>query len=45
MDIVTAERASDIPLLRLNIGGAALVFEKAEDWKHQFRNLVVRCNI
>jgi hypothetical protein len=45
MDIVTAEYASDPPLLKFEIGGAALVFERAEDWKRHFRTLVVRCDI
>ena len=45
MNIVTAENASDPPLLKFPIGGAALVFEEAEDWKHRFQDLIVRCNI
>jgi hypothetical protein len=45
MNIVTAKRASDPPLLKFPIGGAALLFAKAEDWKHHFLSLVVSCDI
>ena len=45
MNIVTAENASDPPLLKFPIGGAALVFEKAEDWKHDLQSLLVSCDI
>jgi len=45
MDIMNSEKASDDSLLKLKIGNAALVFEKVEDWKNHFQNLVVRWDI
>lgn len=45
MNIVTAEKASDPPLLKFPIGYAALFFEKAEDWKHDLQSLLVSCDI
>jgi hypothetical protein len=45
MDIVTAKRVSDPPLLKFKIGGAAFVFEAAEKWKHDLQSLLVSCNI
>lgn len=40
MDIVA--QTEDLSPLKFKVGGATLVFEKAEDWKHHFRNLLVR---
>lgn len=40
MDIV--EQTEDSSSLKFKIGGATLVFEKAEDWKYHLRNLLVR---
>jgi hypothetical protein len=42
MDIISAEGTTHPLLLKLRIGGAAFVFEKVEDWKHHFKNLIVR---
>ena len=42
MNIISEEGTTDLSLLKLRIGGAALVFEKVEDWKHHFKNLIVR---
>ena len=42
MDIISVEAPNDPSLMKFKIGGAALVFEKAEDWKHHFKNLIVR---
>jgi hypothetical protein len=44
MDIISAREITNPSLLKFKIGGAALVFEKAEDWKHYFKNLIVRKN-
>lgn len=40
MDIV--EQTEDLSPLKFKVGGATLVFEKAEDWKYHLRNLLVR---
>jgi hypothetical protein len=45
MDIVETKETTNTSPLRFKIGGAALIFEKAEDWKHQLQNLIVRLHI
>lgn len=40
MDIVA--QTEDSSPLKLKVGGATLVFEKAEDWKYHLRNLLAR---
>lgn len=40
VDIV--EKTEGFPFLKLKIGGANLVIEKSEDWKHHTRNLLER---
>lgn len=40
MDIVA--QTEDSSPLKFKVGGATLVFEKAEDWKYHLRNLLVR---
>lgn len=45
MDIVETKETTDPSLLKFKVGGAALIFEKVEDWKHHFQNLIVSCDI
>jgi hypothetical protein len=45
MDIIIVEAATNPSLLKFKIGGAALVFEKAGNWKHHFKSLIVRIDI
>lgn len=43
MDIVDGENNNaNTCSMKFNIGGAALVFERARYWKHDFENLIVR---
>lgn len=42
MDITSTEGTAYTSPLKFKVGGATMIFETVEDWKDDFKNLIVR---